>query len=60
MITATSSRPFTDFTKENLETMMRFKWRWLASKLDSNNQPYLEERKSGGEPPKFVKEHDIG
>ena len=27
---ATSSRPFTDFTQVNYDTLTRLKWRWLA------------------------------
>ena len=30
-VAATSSRPFTDFTQANYDTLTRFKWRWLAS-----------------------------
>jgi hypothetical protein len=48
-IAATSSRPFTDFKQENNDTLTRLKWRWLASRINVNNQGPVEEVKGGGE-----------
>jgi hypothetical protein len=28
-LAGTSSRPFSNFTKENIETFTRLKWRWV-------------------------------
>jgi hypothetical protein len=53
-VVATSFRPFTDFTQENYDTLTRLKWRWLASKIDSNNQASFEEVKGGGDPPQHI------
>jgi hypothetical protein len=51
---ATSFRPFTDFTQANYDTLTRLKWRWLASKVDGNNQAFFEEVKGGEDPPQQV------
>ena len=48
-VAATSSRPFTEFTQANYDTLTRLKWRWLASKISDNN--LLEEEIAIGEPP---------
>ena len=48
-VAATSSRPFSDFTQLNYDTLTRLKWRWLASKIPTNNCGSLEEEKEGKE-----------
>ena len=34
-IAATSSSPFTDFSKENYDTFTRLKWRWVENNITS-------------------------
>ena len=53
-VVASSFRPFTDFTQANYDTLTRLKWRWLASKIDANNQAPFEEVKGGGNPPQHL------
>jgi hypothetical protein len=48
-VAATSFRPFTDFTQANYDTLTRLKWRWLASKVEANNQAPFEEVKGEGD-----------
>ncbi len=35
-LVATSFRPFTDFSPANHDTLTRFKWRWLATKVSDD------------------------
>jgi hypothetical protein len=46
-IAGTSSRPFTDFTQANNETLTRLKWRWLSTRVCLNNQGQPEEEVKG-------------
>jgi hypothetical protein len=48
-ILGTSTRPFTDFTQANNDTLTRLKWRWLSSRVNNNNQGPVEEVKGAGE-----------
>ena len=36
-IAGTFFRPFTDFTQVNYDVLTRLKWRWLGTKVNSNN-----------------------
>lgn len=51
IVAGTSSRPFSHFTKENFEMLMRLKWRWVACNMSPNKLPAFEEAKSVGETP---------
>jgi hypothetical protein len=46
-IAGTSSRPFTDFTQANNDTLTRLKWRWLSLRVGVNNQVLPEEEVKG-------------
>jgi hypothetical protein len=45
-IAATSSRPFADFSKDNMDTLTRLKWRWVNNHLSrkvSQEEPQNQE-----------------